>query len=283
MEHGYKMKYVQSGKLDGPTIIFIHGWPDTELVWKYQLEVLEANYRCVCLMLPGYELDAAGSQLPYFGISLENIASDAADTVQNEIMVDRPKADDKPFLIAHDWGCTIGYMLTTDHPDLFKKCIMLDVAQDIGPSPLSAQLFFVAYQWTLIVIFLLPGFLGTPLAKGFAWFFGAPDVGNVRQSMQHLYFQYWKAMFTGKLHRSWVEWIPPRCPVLYMYGTNPKPRIRPASAKWYSQRWLDHLEKTPGCDSIAVPADHWFYVRAPHRDKVNSQMLQFLSSPIPES
>jgi len=77
MEHGYKMKYVQSGKLDGPTIIFIHGWPDTELVWKYQLEVLEANYRCVCLMLPGYELDAAGSQLPYFGISLENIASDA--------------------------------------------------------------------------------------------------------------------------------------------------------------------------------------------------------------
>lgn len=277
------MKYIQSGKLDGPTIIFIHGWPDTPLVWQHQLKVLEANYRCVCLMLPGYDFDPAGSKFPSFGVSLTNIAKDAADTIQNKIMVDRPAEDDKPFLIAHDWGCTIGYMLTTDHPNLFKKCIMLDVAQHAGPSPLAAQIFFVAYQWALIAIFLLPRFLGTPLAKGFAKFWGAPDVGNVRQSMHHLYFQYWKAMLTGEPHKSAAEWNPPQCPILFMYGTRLKPSIRPASAKFYSQRWLDHLEKTPGCSSIAVPADHWFYVRAQHRDEVNTQMVKFLSAPMPES
>ena len=39
----------------GPSLVFVHGWPDTARLWERQVAALESRYRCVRVTLPGFE------------------------------------------------------------------------------------------------------------------------------------------------------------------------------------------------------------------------------------
>jgi pimeloyl-ACP methyl ester carboxylesterase len=47
-------EYVIEGNIDGPTVVFIHGWPDDASLWRNQIPVLGGTYRCVLVTLPNY-------------------------------------------------------------------------------------------------------------------------------------------------------------------------------------------------------------------------------------
>ena len=48
------MEYSIAGNPDGPTLVFIHGWPDDASLWRQQLAALAPDFRCVLLTLPNF-------------------------------------------------------------------------------------------------------------------------------------------------------------------------------------------------------------------------------------
>ena len=260
------MRFVESGLSSGPTVIFIHGWPDGPQLWEPQMTVLEKQYRCIRMILPGYAYE---EKFPFFGVPLATIAADFRDTIKEKIMAGRP-ASEKPMLVAHDWGCTISYELIYQNPDLISRVCIMDIGQHIKPS-IPVALAMVTYQWILAGIFLMPGIIGNPATKAMAWLLGAPSAGLARQRMNHLYFQFWKGVFTGKALPSTKKFNPPGCPTLFIFGAK-KPFM------FHSNRFIEHVQKQPGSAVIPVASTHWFMVDPKTRDSVTTELAKFLGA-----
>ena len=46
------IEHLIEGNPEGPTLLFIHGWPDNASLWRKQAAALGGQYRCVLLTLP---------------------------------------------------------------------------------------------------------------------------------------------------------------------------------------------------------------------------------------
>jgi pimeloyl-ACP methyl ester carboxylesterase len=46
--------YTIEGQPNGPSLVFIHGWPDDTGLWHQQVTALGHRYRCVLITLPNF-------------------------------------------------------------------------------------------------------------------------------------------------------------------------------------------------------------------------------------
>src|ERR1700743_1557446 len=54
-------RYLEAGPIDGPLMIFLHGWPQIGLMWRAQIEAFASDgWRCVAPDMRGY----GGSSAP---------------------------------------------------------------------------------------------------------------------------------------------------------------------------------------------------------------------------
>ncbi|KAJ6144522.1 Alpha/Beta hydrolase protein [Penicillium chermesinum] len=52
---GKKIHYLAAGPVNGPLVLFIHGWPATAITWRHQLDAFAAvGFRAVAPDMPGY-------------------------------------------------------------------------------------------------------------------------------------------------------------------------------------------------------------------------------------
>ena len=58
MNAGPLCEYRIEGCADGPTLVFIHGWPDNATLWRKQVEALGDRFRCVLVTLPNFGAQA---------------------------------------------------------------------------------------------------------------------------------------------------------------------------------------------------------------------------------
>src|ERR1700761_484484 len=57
----HRTRYWASGPADGPLLIFVHGWPQSGLMWRAQMEAFAAEgWRCIAPDMRGY----GGSSAP---------------------------------------------------------------------------------------------------------------------------------------------------------------------------------------------------------------------------
>jgi len=85
----------------GPIVFLLHGFPDTALTFRHQIEGLSnAGYRCVAPMMRGYE---PGSQPADHDYAIETIAADVVAWA-DELGADRFH------LVGHDWGAVAAYI-----------------------------------------------------------------------------------------------------------------------------------------------------------------------------
>jgi pimeloyl-ACP methyl ester carboxylesterase len=55
----------EKNEKDRPTIVFIHGWPDTPEIYERQVDYFKGKYRLLRIVLPFYSLDKFGLFLYY--------------------------------------------------------------------------------------------------------------------------------------------------------------------------------------------------------------------------
>jgi len=250
-------EYRIEGRPDGPTLVFIHGWPDNASLWRQQVAALGTDYRCVLVTLPNFgerPVKAGGLDFP-----------DLVDRLTATIRLVQP--DGKVGLVTHDWGAYLGYLLEQKHPGLFAKMAALDIGGHLKPD-FKAALMIVGYQWALVACWLIGGLippLGALLSKGVGKVIGVParQRSNLRSRYNYPYFYLWRNTLLPWRHARLLGRYRPQCPVLFLFGER-KPMM------FHSARWLDIVAASGG-DAEGIPgAGHWFMET--HPERVNSRI-----------
>ena len=111
--------YIELGPEKGPLMIFLHGWPEINLVWRAQMEAFAAQgWRCVAPDMRGY----GGSSAP----------ADPKAYAMSEIVTDMLELHDhlggKPAVwIGHDLGSPVCGALAAHHPSRCRGVVFVSV------------------------------------------------------------------------------------------------------------------------------------------------------------
>ncbi|KJV35704.1 alpha/beta fold hydrolase [Luteibacter yeojuensis] len=111
--------YLELGPVDGPLMVFLHGWPELGLIWRAQLEAFAADgWRCVAPDMRGY----GGSSAPG--------AVDAY--TQEQIVADMVELHDHlggtpAVWVGHDWGSVVVGSLVSHEPRRCRGVVFVSV------------------------------------------------------------------------------------------------------------------------------------------------------------
>lgn len=253
--------HVVEGNPEGPTLLFIHGWPDNASLWKRQVEVLGESFRCVLVTLPnfGEKGEKAG------GYDFPEMVERLAATVRQF------QPDGKIGLVTHDWGAYLGYLLEQSHPDLFTRMAAFDVGGHVQPSGLKEPLMIMGYQWALVLSWLVGGLippLGKLMTRGVARVVRVPSRqrSNIRSRYNYLYFYMWRALLLPWQKNKLLRRYRPKCPVLFLYGVR-KPLM------FHSERWIKAVAESGGMSQGIDGAGHW--LMETHAESVNPLLVDW--------
>lgn len=107
--NGGGLFYLASGPEDGPVVIFVHGWPELSVSWRYQLPILGAmGFRAIAPDMPGYgRSDVYRTHEAY---SLENLCKEMMFLIDS-------LGVEKAVWVGHDWGSMVVCAVATHHPE----------------------------------------------------------------------------------------------------------------------------------------------------------------------
>jgi pimeloyl-ACP methyl ester carboxylesterase len=251
-------EFTTEGNPDGPTLVFIHGWPDNASLWRKQVGALGGNFRCVLVTLPNFGEEAVKAG----GFDFPERVSRLAATIEQV----RPGG--KVSLVTHDWGAYIGYLLEKTHPGLIVKMAALDIGGHLKPSDLKSTLMIMGYQWSLVGCWLAGGLippLGGLMSRGVARVIRVParQRALLRSRFNYPYFYLWRGMLLPWKRASLLGRYRPRCPVLYLFGER-KPLM------FHSPKWLQIVADSGGRAEGIPGAGHW--LMETHAEVVNEKM-----------
>jgi pimeloyl-ACP methyl ester carboxylesterase len=136
---------------EGPTILCVHGWPESPHSWRHQVaHFADRGYRVAAMDVRGYGGSSAPPEIERY--TLKELAGDVAAVAAG--------LDDEPvILFGHDWGAPIAYHAAIRHPDRVRAVVGMSVPHT-PPIPLSlTELFdqFYPDRFFYILSFQEPG------------------------------------------------------------------------------------------------------------------------------
>ncbi len=113
---------------EGPTLLFVHGWPENPHSWRHQVEhFAERGYQCAALDVRGYGGSSNPTEIDRY--TLRELSSDVA-------AVAAALSDEPVVLVGHDWGAPIVWHTAIRHPDVVRGVAGLSVPHT-PPLPMS--------------------------------------------------------------------------------------------------------------------------------------------------
>jgi len=241
----------------GPTVLMLHGWPDTLAIWDPTVQALRDGYRCVRFSLPGF-----------------NLAQPPRPVSVNEMcaligaVVDAVSPNEPVSLLLHDWGCFFGYEYAARHPQRVARVVGTDIGDTNSGAYLASlkaheKLMIAGYQLWLAVVWKLGRWLPA-LADGLTRFMAArigcrTTPAHIGWPMNYPYAMQWFGSYGGLRGVARVDKVfGPQIPTLFLFGKH-KPFM------FHSPRWVAALEQTPGCRVMGFDAGHWLMRQQPER------------------
>jgi epoxide hydrolase 4 len=121
LPHDITLSCRATGQRGGPTLIFLHGFPEAAFVWDPLLEHFarpeNGGYRCVAPNLRGYEKSSQPSDVKAYRTKF--LVQDTAALIQAE-------GGRIECLVAHDWGGALAWTLANQMPQLTKKLAIVN-------------------------------------------------------------------------------------------------------------------------------------------------------------
>lgn len=239
----------------GPTLVFLHGWPDGPALWDNTVAALKGRYRCVRFSLPGYHLGQ-----PPRPVSVDAMCG-LIGAVVNGVSPDAPVT-----LVLHDWGCFFGYEYAARHTDRVARVVAADIGDTnsgayLGRLTAREKLLIAGYQVWLAVAWKL-GAAWPSMANRMTRFM-ARRIGcrtpaeQIGWQMNYPYAMQWLGSLGGLRGVARVDRVfGEKLPLLFLYGKR-KPFM------FHSERWLHQLDATPGCETLGLEAGHWLMRQQP--------------------
>src|SRR5947208_3010163 len=108
-------------KGSGPPILFLHGFPQTHLMWRSIAPLLARHFTVVCADLRGYGRSGCPS-------STHTHAPYAKRALAQDMVTVMERLGFARFSVAgHDRGGRVAYRMALDHPDRVDKLAVLDI------------------------------------------------------------------------------------------------------------------------------------------------------------
>lgn len=102
--------YIAAGPVDGPLIIFMHGWPSIGKTWHPQLQAFASRgFRVIAPDMPGYGRSTARNVPTDYALPL---------VIEGMLAVLGDTGRDKAVWVGHDWGCATLWTLANTHPEV---------------------------------------------------------------------------------------------------------------------------------------------------------------------
>lgn len=154
--NGIRMHATTTG--EGPTVLLLHGFPDTHAVWRKQVGPLAAaGYRVLAPDLRGYgRTEAPGGIYDY---TLDKLRTDVIS------LLDALEID-KVILVGHDWGGLIGWQIAALSPQRVERFVAMSTGH---PSAIARAGILQHLRMTYVLGFILPGIAEQTLKAG-DWF-----------------------------------------------------------------------------------------------------------------
>lgn len=106
-----------AGENNGPTVLLLHGFPESRYMWHPQMEALAAaGYRAIAPDQRGYSTGARPEAQEDYRVEL--IVQDAVNLMQALDV-------DDFHLVGHDWGGQIAWLLAAAHPEKIRTLSIL--------------------------------------------------------------------------------------------------------------------------------------------------------------
>jgi len=185
---------------EGPTVLCLHGFPDTYHSFRYQIpELVAQGYRVVCPVMPGYEESSLKSDNQY-----------SIDYVSDEIIaLARAVTHEPVHIIGHDWGAIAAYAAATKSPELFASLSALTIPHNmLGFNIVLQAPRQASYSW-YIAFFQLRGLSERILSRN-------------------------NFALIDKLYRDWSpSWSAPKEQLLAIKEVLAKPQLKAAALGYY--------------------------------------------------
>ncbi|MCA1325519.1 alpha/beta fold hydrolase [Herbaspirillum sp. alder98] len=116
-----RIAFEESGPVDAPAVILLHGWPDDVRTWDNFLKPLRmAGYRVIRPFLRGYG--------PTRFLSDDTPRSGQLSALASDLMAFTDALGlQRCALIGHDWGARAAYIMASQMPARVSHCIALSV------------------------------------------------------------------------------------------------------------------------------------------------------------
>lgn len=119
--NGVDIHYVTHGK--GPTVLFVHGFPDFWYTWRHQMEALSSDFRTVAMDTRAN--NKSGKPEGVENYSLDLLLSDVEAVISD-------LGEDNVTLVGHDWGGAIAWRFAMFHPDRVNKLVICNLTHPNG-------------------------------------------------------------------------------------------------------------------------------------------------------
>ena len=127
------------GNAQGPTLLLLHGFPQSHVMWHRVVRVLQARFFLVLPDLRGYGDSSKVPGLPdHSNYSKRNMAQDA-------LAVMDALGRDRFLLCGHDRGGRVAHRLAVDHPGRVDKLCLIDIAPTLDMYNATNMAFATAY------------------------------------------------------------------------------------------------------------------------------------------
>jgi len=95
-QDGTRLAVYEQGNLEGPTLVLVHGWPDSHVVWDGVVALLADSFRVIRYDNRGAGASSVPGEVPAYDIA--TLADDF------EAVVSALSPDSPVHVVAHDWG-----------------------------------------------------------------------------------------------------------------------------------------------------------------------------------
>jgi haloacetate dehalogenase len=141
---GTEIRCVVGG--DGPSVLLLHGYPQTHAMWHRVAPTLARHCTVVCADLRGYgDSGKPASDDTHTAYSKRAMAQDMVELMRD---LGHPRFR----LVGHDRGARVAHRLCLDHPDAVTQVVVLDISPTRTMYARSDQAFATAYyHWFFLI------------------------------------------------------------------------------------------------------------------------------------
>jgi pimeloyl-ACP methyl ester carboxylesterase len=265
--NGIRMHATTTGQ--GPTVLLLHGFPDTHDVWRKQVGPLAAaGYRVIAPDLRGYgRTEAPGGVYDY---TLDKLRTDVIG------LLDALEID-KVILVGHDWGGLIGWQIAALSPQRVERFVAMSTGH---PTAIARAGILQHLRMTYVLGFILPGIAEHTLRAG-DWFLMrqfTAEPGQVENWKRDLSapgrltaaLNYYRANLNLSFPHSYPR---VRVPVMGLWSDRD-----PALGERQMRDSAHYVDGEFRFERIR-DADHWLQLTA--HERVNALLLDFFGSRVP--